>query len=76
MEDNSPEIDALREAIRLNRENLLNDLLLYLGFNKIDEARFQEMLQLIEDAEKKSVKLSEALSAQEVIDKVLKNKSL
>ncbi len=76
MEDHSPEIDALREAIHLNRENLLNDLLLYLGFDNIDEPRFQEMLQLIEDAEKKSVKLNEALSAQEVINNVLKNKNL
>ncbi len=72
MEEHSPEIDALKEAIRLNRENMLNDILLYLGFNEVEESRFQELLQLIEDAEKKSVKLNEALSAQEVINNVLK----
>ncbi|MCT4582456.1 MAG: hypothetical protein N4A35_13660 [Flavobacteriales bacterium] len=74
MEERSDEIAALKEAILLNRENLLNDLLAALGFDEINEGIFQELLKRIELADLNTVKLTKALEAQEVIDKVLKDR--
>ncbi len=74
MEDKSEEIAALKEAIELNRENLLNDLLAALNFDEINEGVFQELLKIIEQADLKTIKLTKALEAQEVIDKVLKDR--
>jgi len=69
----NPEITALKEALFLNRENLLNDLLAHLNFDEIDEQIFQELIQIIENADATTIKLTKALEAQEVIDKVLKD---
>jgi cell division protein FtsX len=73
MEFTNPEILALKEALVLNRENLLNDLLAALNYDEINEQSFQDLIQIIEQAETNTVKLSKALEAQEVIDKVLKD---
>lgn len=73
MELTNPEILALREALVLNRENLLNDLLAALHYDEINEHVFQQLLLLIEQTDKNTVKLTKALEAQEVIDKVLKD---
>ncbi len=73
MEFTNPEILALKEALVLNRENLLNDLLAALNYDEINEQLFQALTQLIEQAETNTVKLTKALEAQEVIDKVLKD---
>lgn len=73
MELTNPEILALREALVLNRENLLNDLLAALNYDEINEHVFQQLLLLIEQTDKNTVKLTKALEAQEVIDKVLKD---
>lgn len=73
MDSTNQEILALKEALILNREGLLNDLLAALNFDEINEQVFQQLLQLIEQADLTTVKLTKALEAQEVIDKVLKD---
>lgn len=74
MEEHKSEIEALKEAIHINRENLLNDLLAALNFDEINEGIFQELLKLIEQADGNTIKLTKALEAQEVIEKVLKDR--
>ena len=74
MEEHKSEIEALKEAIHINRENLLNDLLAVLNFDEINEGVFQELLKLIEQADGNTIKLTKALEAQEVIEKVLKDR--
>lgn len=74
MEEHKSEIEALKEAIHINRENLLNDLLATLNFDEINEGVFQELLKLIEQADGNTIKLTKALEAQEVIEKVLKDR--
>ena len=69
----NPEISALKEAIFLNRENLLNDLLATLNYKEINEDLFQELLTLIEKSDLDTIKYNKALEAQEVIDSVLKD---
>ena len=49
---NSPKediINALKEAISLHQETLLNDLLLIAGIEEIDEKTYQKMLQKIKE---------------------------
>ncbi len=74
MEEQHDEIAALKEAILINRENLLNDILAALNFDEINEGIFQELLKLIEQTDNTTIKLTKALEAQEVIDKVLKDR--
>lgn len=73
MDNSNPEIEALKEALILNRENLLNDLLAALNYDEINEQVFQLLIQVIEQSDLTTVKLTKALEAQEVIDKVLKD---
>lgn len=70
----SEETEALREAIQLEKENLLNDILGKLGYSEIDENLFQELLDLIEGADAKRFKYAKALEGQQVIEKVLKDR--
>lgn len=74
MEFSNDEIEALKEALILNRENLLNDILATLNFEEINEQAFQQLLKVIEQADAITIKLTKALEAQEVIDKVLKDR--
>jgi hypothetical protein len=73
MDTTNPEILALKEALILNREGLLNDLLAALNFEEINEHVFQQLIQIIEQSDLTTIKLTKALEAQEVIDKVLKD---
>ena len=73
MEFTNPEIEALKEALVLNRENLLNDLLAVLNFTEINEQVFQQLIKMMQQADLTTVKLIKALEAQEVIDRVLKD---
>ena len=67
-------INALKEAISLHQETLLNDLLLIAGIEEIDENTYQKMLQKIKEADPKLIKLLKSLEAQEIIEHVLTNK--
>ena len=70
----SEEIEALTEAIQLEKENLLNLILERLGYAEVDEDLFQDLLQLIDAADAKRFKYSKALEGQKVVDKVLKDR--
>ena len=74
---NSPKediINALKEAISLHQETLLNDLLLIAGIEEIDEKTYQKMLQKIKEEYPKLIKLLKSLETQEIIELVLTNK--
>ncbi len=71
--EQSEEILALKEAIALNRESLLNELLSSLNFEEINEELFQHLLEIISIRDKEIIKLNKALEAQEVINKVFKD---
>jgi len=70
----SEEIEALKDAIQLDRENLLNEILSKLGYTEFDEKTYQELLSLIEQSDRKRFKYSKALEGQEVVEKVLKDR--
>jgi hypothetical protein len=70
----SEEIDALKDAIRLSRENLLENILAYLKIEEINEDDFQVLLELIEKEDLLRFKYAKALESQEVIESVLKDK--
>lgn len=70
----SEEIEALTEAIKLEKENLLNLMLEKLGYTEVDEDLFQDLLKLIDTSDAKRFKYSKALEGQKVVDKVLKNR--
>jgi hypothetical protein len=70
----SEEIEALKDAIHLSREKLLEDILAHLKINEIDESVFQVLIEVIEKEDEKRFKYSKALESQEVIEYVLKNK--
>ena len=70
----SEEIEALTEAIQLEKENLLNLILERLGYAEVDEYLFQDLLKLIDEADAKRFKYSKALEGQQVVDKVLKDR--
>ena len=74
---NSPKediINALKEAISLHQETLLNDLLLIAGIEEIDEKTYQKMLQKIKEEDPKLIKLLKSLETQEIIELVVTNK--
>lgn len=70
----SEEIAALKDAIHLSRENLLEAILAHLQIEEINEESFQQLIALIEKEDELRFKYSKALESQEVIDYVLKNK--
>ena len=45
----SEEIDALNDAIRLNRETILENILAYLKIDEINEDDFQNLVGLIKN---------------------------
>ena len=68
------EIQALKEAISLNRENALSSILDAIDIVEIDEDLFQELMDILESFDKEYIRLNQALESQTVIDRVLKNK--
>lgn len=70
----SDEVKALQEAIQLDKENMLNDLLNHLGYKEIDQVVFEGLLEIIERHDAKRFKYFKALEGQEVVDYYLKNK--
>ena len=70
----SEEIEALSEAIQLEKENLLNLILERLGYTEVEEDVFQDLLQLIDGSDAKRFKYSKALEGLQVVDKVLKDR--
>lgn len=70
----SDEVNALKEAIQLSKENMLNDLLDTLGYTEIDQNVFAGLLEIIDQHEAQRFKYMKALEGQEVVDHYMKNK--
>lgn len=70
----SEEIEALKDAIQLNKESLLEQILSYLEIDEISEEKFQYLLTIIEKEDNLRFKYMKALESQEVIESVLKDK--
>ncbi len=70
----SEEIEAIKDAIQLNKESLLEQILSYLEIDEISEEKFQDLLMIIEKEDTLRFKYMKALESQEVIESVLKDK--
>jgi hypothetical protein len=70
------DIEIIKNAIHLNRQQLLDELLSTLGVDEIDETLFQEMLECISRYDQERFRLNKALEGQEIVDTVLKDKLL
>ncbi len=70
----SEEIEAIKDAIQLNKESLLEQILSYLEIDEISEEKFQDLLSIIEKEDTLRFKYMKALESQEVIESVLKDK--
>ena len=68
------ELKALQEAIKFNREQLVEALLQKLAVSEIEEELFSELVKVVGAFDEDYLRLVKAYDAQEVIDRVLKNK--
>lgn len=70
----SEEINALSEAIQLNKEELVNEFLDRLGYQEVDQALFDDLVTIIGKQDTKRFKYIKALEGQEVVDHYLKHR--
>jgi len=68
----SEETDALEEAIRLNREELLESILSQCNIKEISEERFQNLLSILVQRDEIYFKFEDTLRSQRVVDEVIK----
>ena len=68
----SEETDALEEAIRLNREELLESILSHCNIKEISEERFQNLLSILVQRDEIYFKFEDTLRSQRVVDEVIK----
>ena len=68
------DLEALKNTIELNRQELLDKILMSLGIEEIDESHFEEMLGILNNSDLLRDRYLKALEAQEVIELVLKDK--
>ncbi len=67
----SDEIEALKEAVRINREQVIEDLLISIGFTDMDHNRFEQLISILEEHELRQFKITRALESQQIIEHVL-----
>ncbi|CAG5085617.1 hypothetical protein [Parvicella tangerina] len=70
----SEEVEAIKNAIDLNRQSLVETMLGHLGVDEIDEQTFQELKLMVEYADHERLKYLKALETQEVVEYFLKDK--
>ncbi|MCB9196922.1 MAG: hypothetical protein H6600_00540 [Flavobacteriales bacterium] len=70
----SEEIEALKNAIEISREQLTEDILAHLGIAELPEEIFNQIVLLIEKSDEKRFKYTKALESQEVVEFFLKDK--
>lgn len=68
------EIEALKNTIELNRQGLLDSILINLDIEEIDEKKFDLLMEILEDFDVKRDRYIKALEGQIVVDAVLKDK--
>lgn len=67
----SSEAVTLADAIQLNRQDLLDEILAKMGITEINEQVFQELLITLSQFDAKRDKFLKALEAQKVVDHFL-----
>lgn len=70
----SIETDVIKNAIDLNRENLVDAILAHLGIEEINEQVFEELVAIVETADNQRLKYLKALESQQVVEHFLKDK--
>lgn len=70
----SEELDVIQNAIELNRQQLVEELLAKLGIEEINENTFQELVALVEKSDITRHKYLKALESQQVVEHFLKDK--
>lgn len=70
----SEEINAIRNAIELNRQDTVDSILSHLGINEINEQTFQELLDIVSHQDIVRFKYIKALESQETVEHFLKDK--
>ncbi|MCB9189148.1 MAG: hypothetical protein H6599_07675 [Flavobacteriales bacterium] len=70
----SQEVEIIRDAINVNRQNLVDAMLSHLGIEEIDEQTYQELLIMVAYADQERLKYLKALETQEVVEHFLKDK--
>jgi hypothetical protein len=70
----SQDIEIIKSAIELNRQKMVESLLAHLGVEEINEAIFQELIDIVEDADVERLKYLKALESQQVVEHFLKDK--
>lgn len=70
----SEEVEAIKNAIDLNRQSLVETMLGHLGIEEIDERTFQELKLMVEYADLERLKYIKALETQEVVEHFLKDR--
>ncbi len=74
MNDQSEEINALKEAVFENQKELIGEIIGILDVYEIEEELFQRMLKQLNNYTQKTFRLAKAIESQEIIDHVLTNK--
>lgn len=70
----SQEIEIIKDAIHVNRQNLVDAMLSHLGIEEIDEQTYQELLIMVAYADQERLKYLKALETQEVVEHFLKDR--
>ena len=71
MKNPTQEIEHLREVISKNQEKLIGDILQHVEIYEIKEEQYNKMLVALGKYTKETFRMTKAIEAQEIIEKVL-----
>ena len=71
MKNPTQEIEHLREVISKNQEKLIGDILQHIQVYEIEEEQYNKMLAYSIIYTKETFRITKAIEAQEIIEKVL-----
>jgi len=71
MKNPTKEIEHLREVISKNQEKLIGDILQHVEIYEIKEEQYNKMLVALSKYTKETFRVTKAIEAQEIIEKVL-----
>ena len=74
MKNPTQEIENLREVISKNQEKLIGDILQHVEIYEIKEEQYNKMLIALSKYTKETFRVTKAIEAQEIIEKVLKTR--
>ncbi len=70
----SQDIEVIKNAIELNRQQMLEDVLAHLGIDEINEGIFEDLIDIVNSADAQRLKYLKALESQQVVEHFLKDK--